>query len=201
MQEVEKRAGMTIEAARLLKLATDERYTLMKVVDRTVVVKVDNEDFSPNPGARIDIKTKLIDDQTLLSVKCGSWHGDTARQEYEVNFCRDDLGNVLAMLKIFGYSKFIILATTRTIWTAKSVIITLDEYHRIGKALLEVELEDAGIGDEDAIDQVFASLGLEPMDSARTIAFISSLNSAKEIQVDLDKCETADLIRELLTGH
>ena len=201
MQESEKRVGLAIEVARQLKLATDERYMRSRVVDRTVVVKVDNPDFSPNPDALIDIKTKLIDDKALLSVKYGSWHGDTVRQEYEVNFCRDDLASVLSILKLFGHSKFVVLTTTRTIWMADSVVITLDEYNQIGKALFEVELKDPELGEETAIDQVFASLDLIPMDSAQTIAFIGSLNSAKEIQVDLDQCGPVELARELLVRH
>lgn len=184
-----------------MKLAADERYTRKKVVNRTVVVKVDNKDFSPNPEALVDIKTKLIDDQALLSVKCGSWHGDTVRHEYEVNFRPGDLGNLLTILKLFSHSRFVILTTTRTIWTADSLIITLDEYHKIGKALFEVELDDFETGTEEAIDQIFASLGLEAMDSERTIAFIGSLNSAKEIQVDLDECEPLELARGLLSRH
>lgn len=201
MQEVEKRAGLTIEAARQVKLAADERYTRKKVVNRTVVVKVDNEDFSPNPEALVDIKTKLIDDQALLSVKCGSWHGDTARHEYEVNFRPGDLGNLLAILKLFGHSRFIILTTTRTIWTTSSVIITLDEYDKIGKALFEVELEDFETGAEEAIDEIFFSLGLTAMDSEGTISFIGGLNSAKEIQVDLDECEPLELAHRLLSRN
>ncbi|MGH3938419.1 MAG: hypothetical protein ACRDTG_07245 [Pseudonocardiaceae bacterium] len=201
MQEAEKRAGLTIEAARRIKLATDELYQRKKVVNRTIVVKVDNEDFSPNPEALVDVKIKLIDDQLLLSVKCGSWHGDMVRHEYEVNFYRSDLGNLLTILKIFGHSRFIILEATRTIWTTNILIITLDEYYEIGKALFEVELEDFETGAEEAINQVFASLGLTPMNSERTIDFIGSLNSAKEIQVDLDRLEPVDLARKLLSGN
>lgn len=167
MQEVEKRAGLTSDVARRVKLAVDERYARKKVVNRTVFVKVDNEDFSPNPEAFVDIKVKLIDDHTLLSVKCGSWHGDTVRHEYEVSFRPSDLGNLLTILKLFGHSRFIVLKTVRTIWTANGVIITLDEYHKIGKALFEVELEDFRTSTEAAIDRIFASLGLEAMDSEK----------------------------------
>lgn len=61
MQETEKRTGVTLEDARRLKSAIDDRYTRKSVVNRTVVVKVDNDDFSPNPDTLVDIKTKLID--------------------------------------------------------------------------------------------------------------------------------------------
>lgn len=158
-----KRAGLTLDAARRLKSAIDDRYTRKSVVNRTVVVKVDNDDFSPNPDVLIDIKAKLIGDQTLLSVKYGSWHGDTARSEHEVRFRREDLGDMFEILKLLGHTKFIVLTTVRTIWVSIGAVITLDEYSKIGRALFEVELEDNTSSDEQLIDDVFRSLGIAPM--------------------------------------
>jgi adenylate cyclase class IV len=201
MQETEKRAGLTLEDALRLKSAIDDRYTRKSVANRTVVVKVDNDDFSPNPDALIDIKTKLIGDQTLLSVKYGSWHGDTARSEHEVRFRREDLGAMLDILKLFGHTKFIVLTTVRTTWVSLGVAITLDEYSEIGQALFEVELEDNTSRDELLIDDVFRSLGITPMDSERTVEFIGAINQAKEIQVDLDRMQVDELATEILTGH
>lgn len=200
MQETEKRAGLTLEAASQLKSTIDDRYSRKSVVNRTVVVKVDNDDFSPNPEALIDIKTKLIGDQSLLSVKYGSWHGDTARQEHEVRFRREDLADLFAILKLFGHTKFIVLATVRTTWITSGVIMTLDEYCTIGQALFEVELED-GSSDEHLIDDVFVSLGVEPMNSERTVNFISGLNRVEETQVDLDVIRADELAQEILAGH
>jgi adenylate cyclase class IV len=201
MQETEKRLGLAIEAAHVLKMAVDNRYPRKAVINRTVLVKVDNDDYSPNPDSLVDIKAKLIDDQAALSVKTGSWHGDSTREEYEVNVHRADFGNLLTILRLLGYRRFILLVTTRTIWTGNGVIITLDEYLKLDKALFEVELEDADTGDEDAIDEVFASLGQEPFNSAQTIAFIASLNRAEEARVDLDRILPEELARELAVRH
>ena len=201
MQETEKRAGLTLEDALRLKSAIDDRYTRKSVVNRTVVVKVDNDNLSPNPDALIDIKTKLIGDQTLLSVKYGSWHGDTARTEHEVRFRREDLGAMLDILKLFGHTKFIVLTTVRTTWASLGVVITLDEYSEIGQALFEVELEDNTSSDQLLIDDVFRSLGITPMCSKRTVEFIGAINRAKEIQVDLDRIQSDKLATEILMGH
>lgn len=201
MRETEKRAGLASEEAVRLKHVIDDRYSRISVANRTVVVKVDNDDFSPDPDALVDIKTKLIGDQTLLSVKYGSWHGDTARQEYEVRFRREDLGNVLAILNLFGYAKFIVLATVRTTWVSDGVVITLDEYNTIGRALFEVELKDSNRDDDHLIDGVFACLGVEPMNSEQTVRFVSGLNMAKEIQADLDRIPAGELARKILAGH
>lgn len=201
MQEIEKRTGLTLEAASRLKPTIDDRYSRKSVVNRTVVVKVDNDDFSPNSDALVDIKTKLIGDQTLLSVKYGSWHGDTARQEHEVRFHREDLGDIFAILKLFGHTRFIVLATVRTTWISSGVVITLDEYSKIGQALFEVELEDSSTTDEHLIDDIFTSLGVEPMNSEQTVNFIGGLNRAKEIQVDLDAIRTDELAQEIVAEH
>jgi hypothetical protein len=115
VQETEKRTGLTLDAALRLKATIDDRYTRKSVINRTVLVKVDNNDFSPDPEALLDIKTKLIGDRTLLSVKYGSWHGDTARSEHEVRFRHDDLGNMIK-IKLFGHMKWIVLTTVRTTW-------------------------------------------------------------------------------------
>jgi adenylate cyclase class IV len=149
----------------------------------------------------VDIKAKLIGDQTILSVKHGSWHDDSARQEHEVNFRRADLGALFAIMNLLGYAKFIVLITVRTTWVGNGVTITLDEYGQVGKALFEVELEDSSAENESLIDEVFAVLGLSPMNSAETIQFISELNNSKEIQVDLDQIEAYDFAQAILEEH
>lgn len=200
MREAEKRTGLTLKAARCLKSAIDDQYSRKSVVNRTVIVKVDNDDFSPNPDVLIDIKVKLIDDQTLLSVKYGSWHGDTARSEHEVRFRREDLGAMLDILKLLGYTKFIVLTTVRTTWVSLGVVITLDEYSEIGQALFEVELADNASHDEQLIDDVFRSLGIAPMNSERTVEFIGALNQAKGIQVDLNRIQSDRFAQDIMTG-
>ncbi|MGH3831598.1 MAG: hypothetical protein ACRDRS_14325 [Pseudonocardiaceae bacterium] len=201
MQEKEKRAGLPLEVALRLKSAINDRYTHKSISSRTVVVKVDNDDFSPNPDSLVDIKIKIVGGEALLSVKYGSWHGDIARREHEVRFLREDLGEMLAVLKLFGHTKFIVLANVRTTWASTGVVITLDEYNKIGKALFEVELEDGASGDEQLIDEVFRSLNIEPMNSERTVEFISRLNEAKETQVDLHCIQSDELAREILIRH
>lgn len=201
MQETEKRTGLTLEAALRLKAAIDDQYPRKSVVNRTIVVKVDNDDFSPNPDALVDIKAKLIGNQTLLSVKYGSWHGDTARSEHEVRFRREDLGQMINILKLFGHTKYIVLTTVRTTWVSPGVVITLDEYSKIGQALFEVELEDNTSTDELLIDDVFTSLRIAPMDSERTVDFIGGINRTEEIQVDLNLVPADELAQEILAGH
>ena len=201
MRETEKRAGLTLEAARCLKPAINDRYSRKSIINRTVVVKVDNDDFSPDPDVRTDIKVKIIGDETLLTVKYGSWHEDTARSEHEVRFRREDLGAMLDILKLLGHTRFIVLKTARTTWVSVGVVITLDEYSEVGQALFEVELEDNMSSDEQLIDEVFRSLGIAPMNSERTVEFIGALNQAKEIQVDLGHIQSEEFAREILTGH
>jgi adenylate cyclase class IV len=200
MRETEMRLGLPLEQGQQLKPTLDAVYTRKSVVNRVVIVKVDNNDFSSNPATMIDIKTKLIGDQTLLSVKHGSWHGDTAREEYEINFRREDLPSLLAVLVLFGYTKFIVLATVRTTWLGVGVVITLDEYSKLGQALFEVELSDA-TASETLIEDVFADLGLIPMNSEQTISFIGGLNECQEIQVDLTNSQPAEIAGQILAEH
>ncbi|MGH3794249.1 MAG: hypothetical protein ACRDSP_05115 [Pseudonocardiaceae bacterium] len=201
MQETEKRAGLTLRDAVRLKRAINNRYNQKSVVNRTVVIKVENDDFSPNPDTLVDIKIKLIGDQTLLSVKYGSWHGDMARQEYEVGFRRGDLGGLFAILNLFGHTKFIVLTTVRTTWVSSGVVITLDEYSTIGRALFEVELEGGSTSDEHLIDDIFTSLDVEPMNSEQTVRFVSGVNMAKEIRIDLDRIHADELAKRILARH
>ena len=200
MKEAEKRTGLDLDAALALKTRIEGRYERKGVVNRTVVVKVENEDFSPSPDTMLDIKIKLIGDQTLLSVKYGNWHTDTTRREYEVNIDRGDLGSLFAILKLLGYPRFIVLSTVRTTWSGDGVVVTLDEYPKLGKALFEVELEDAE-QNEAVIDAVFGSLDVDSMDSQQTVDFIGSLNQAKEAQVDLDQVTPEELAQELIGSH
>ncbi|WP_242909257.1 hypothetical protein [Actinomadura terrae] len=200
MEEVEKRTGLALKAALILKGRVEDSFERRSVANRTVVVKVDKEDFSPDPDALLDIKAKLIGDRTLLSVKYGNWHTDSVRREHEVRFERDDLGNLFAILKLLGHSRFIVLSSIRTTWSGDGVVITLDEYPKLGKALFEVELADAEQG-EEVIDAVFARLGVTPMDSRQTVEFIAGLNQAEEAQVDLGRIAPQELAKELVGSH
>lgn len=200
MKESEKRAGLSLEQATALKPKLDSIYTRDSSVRRSVLVKVDNDDFSPSPESLVDMKIKLIDNNSLLSVKHGSWHGDTAREEYEVNFNRDNLADLLSSFKLLGHFRYIMLSTVRTIWTASGLVITLDEYGKLGKALFEVELEH-GDDSEQLIDDVFASLGVAPMNSAQTVDFIASLNRSKAIQLDLNVTEPSTAARAIVEAH
>lgn len=197
MQETELRLGLTLTAARLLKPALDAAHVRKSIVNRIVIVKVANDDFSPDPAALIDIKVKLIGDETLLSVKYGSWHGDAVRQEYEVNFRRDDLPNLLAVLKLLGYTKFIVLSTVRTTWLGSGVVLTLDEYPKLDRGLFEVELAET-TGTETQISSVFTDLGLTPMDSEQTVSFIADINQSQKIQIDLDRLQPTEFADRLL---
>ncbi len=200
MRETEMRLGLPLDQAKQLKASLDATYTRNSSVNRTVIVKVENDDFSPDPSALIDIKTKLIGDQTLLSVKYGSWHDNATRQEYEVNFRREDLPDLLAVLGLLGHTKFIVLATVRVTWLGAGVVITLDEYPKLDQALFEVELADEAAS-EHLINKVFADLDLRPMDSEQTINFIRGLNCHRKIQVDLNNMQPEEFAGQILREH
>jgi len=153
-------------------------------VRRTMLIKTGKQ-FAPDPDELVDIKIKLIGSHSILSVKCGSWHADAVRQEHETRFRRTDLAALIASLAALGNQTFILLTTSRSIWRHAALTITLDEYlNAHGKALFEVEAADQTQG-EKAIDALFAALGIKPMDSPATIAFINDINSSKDVHIDL----------------
>lgn len=175
-------------------------YTPSSTVRRTILIKT-GEGFVPDPTSLVDIKVKLIENESILSVKYGVWHTDTARQEYETRFERSDLASLIASLMIFNYDKFILLSTQRSIWETNGLTVTLDEYSNAGnKALFEVEATDNSKGEAD-IDQFFASLGVLPMGSAATIAFIGEINQSEDVQIDLRENSPEDVAALMLRSH
>ncbi|HEU5187480.1 MAG TPA: hypothetical protein VFT87_03175 [Candidatus Saccharimonadales bacterium] len=198
MIEIEKRLGLgSLEAADLKESLVDT-FTFSEQVPRTILVKT-GEGFVPDRDSLVDIKVKLIGDDSILSIKHGSWHGGTARQEYETRFDRADLSSVLGSLLVLSYSKFILLSTLRTVWRAEHCIITLDEYTNVDKALFEVEATESG--SEKDVDRVFKDLEIAPMDSSATINFIEGINRSKDVQIDLLERVPDDTAAFIIQSH
>lgn len=198
MIETEKRLGLgSLEAADLKEKIIDT-FTFSQQIPRTILVKT-GDGFVPDRDSLVDIKVKLIGNDSILSVKHGSWHGDTVRREYETRFDRADLSNVLGSLLTLSYSKFILLSTLRTIWQADNCTITLDEYTNVDKALFEVEVSESG--SEKDVDDIFNDLGVMPMDSPATIAFIEEVNRSKDVQIDMLERLPDDVASFMLRSH
>jgi len=199
MKEIEKRLGLQPRETANLKKKINSVFTLTKTVRRTILIKT-GKGFVPDPTTLVDIKVKLIDNDSILAIKHGVWHADAARQEYETRFERTDLANLIAGLTVLSYDKFILLSTLRSVWEADGLIVTLDEYTNAGgKALLEIETADNSRGEAD-IDQAFARLGVRPMGSAATITFISEVNQSADVQIDLLK-ESPEAVAALMVGN
>lgn len=198
MKELEKRRGLSAEEAENLKKRINKSYAPKKEVRRTLLIKVENDDFTADPNELVDIKVKLIDSNTLLAVKHGSWHGDALRQEYEINFDRDNLSSLISFLQLLMFGKFVLVSTKRTIWKPEGLTVTLDEYQGLGKALFEIETD--GHGDESKIDEAFEQFGVMPMDSDETVQFVNSINQAGA-QISLEHITPQELAGRILELH
>ena len=198
MKEIEKRRGLNGKEIQELRARINSRYTPTKEVRRTLLIKVENDDFTADPNETIDIKVKMIDENTLLAVKHGSWHGDTTRQEYEVHFDRNNLSSLISSLQLLAFGKFVLVSTKRTIWQPEGLTITLDEYQGLNKALFEVETE--GHSDEGKIDDAFKQLGITPMGSKETVEFVNSINQAGA-KISLEQTTPQELASRMLELH
>jgi len=199
MQELEKRCGLNEGDAKTVREEISARFPVAGLLHRTVIVKVDNDDFSPDPKALLDIKIKLVENDTFLSVKTGSWHGDTMRHEFEVRFNRTDLANLLHVLTLLSFDKFIVLNTIRTIWKIDGLTATLDDYPALRRSLFEIEATSP-YGEQD-IDNLYKAFDVVPMSSAETIDFIRSINATREIQFDLATSSPDALVEAVLASH
>lgn len=199
MKEIEKRRGFSILESQQLKNKVNCKFPSCRHFKRTILVKVEGEDFSPDPGTLIDIKIKLLDLESVWSIKHGSWHGDTTREEYEIYFNRQDLSNIISALSLLSYKKFILLSTLRTSWQMGPLTYTLDEYTDISKALFEVEVSEPA--NEEDLNQAFSELEISPMDSDETIDFIRSINQHKDIQIDLNRISPKEVAARMLEIH
>lgn len=198
MKEIEKRRGLDGKEIQELRARINSRYTPTKEVRRTLLIKVENDDFTADPNETVDIKVKMIDDNTLLAVKHGSWHGDTTRQEYEVHFDRNNLSSLISFLQLLTFGRFVLVSTKRTIWQPEGLTITLDEYQGLDKALFEVEAD--GHSDESKIDDAFEQLGITPMNSEETVEFVNSINQAGA-KVSLEQTTPQELAGRMIELH
>lgn len=198
MKEIEKRRGINGQEIQELRARTNSHYAPTKEVKRTLLIKVENDDFTSDPNVLVDIKVKMIDDSTLLAVKHGSWHGDAARQEYEVHFDRNNLSSLISFLHLLTFGKFVLVSTRRTIWQTEGLTITLDEYQGLDKALFEVETD--GHEDESKIDEAFALFGVAPMNSEETVEFVNSINQAGA-KISLEQTTPQELAGRMVELH
>lgn len=199
MKEIEKRLGLDKPSADRLVSELDGQLPRSSSVARTVLVNVNGEGFTPNPAASTDTKIKLIGADSVLSIKRGSWHGDAEREEYDINFRREDLANVIGGVAALGSNNFILLSTLRTTWRIDGLMHTMDEYRNVSKALFEIEA--SGVYGENQVDQAFADLGIEPMDSTSTINFINAINQDPATQVDLSRTTPQEVAQRMLEVH
>lgn len=202
MKEVEKRLGLNEAEAVNLKTKIAAAYVLEKCIRRTILIKT-GEGFVPDPNSLVDIKIKLIDSDTVLSVKRGSWHGDIAREEHDTRFHRGDLAQLIASLFLFSYDHFILLSTLRSVWKTEGATVTLDQYANAGKrALFEVEADGGSTSESKKyIDQIFAQLDVTPMDSPATIAFINEINTSEDVRVNLNERTPEEIAALMLRNH
>ncbi len=200
MREVEKRLGLDAAKAATLKAKINAAFVRATCIRRTILIKT-GEGFVPDPKSLVDIKIKLIDNESILSVKYGSWHGDTARQEYETHFERNDLSALIASLSVLSYDHFILLSTLRSVWRTEGATVTLDEYANADRrALFEVEAGDGSAG-EECVDRVFERLNVTPMGSPATIAFINEINTSKDVRVKLHERAPEEAAALMLRNH
>lgn len=198
MKEIEKRTTVNGREVAKLKKKLLETLPLEERITRTILIKT-GEGFEPDVDDLLDIKIKLIDDTSILSVKKGSWHNDSKRLEYETRFERDDLAQLIHSLSLLSIDKFILLSTRRFVWHTSDCIITIDEYLHADSALVEVEAKDEH--GEPSIDQTFHDLGLMPMGSPETIAFIKAINSSSDVRIDISKITPENLAERMLEAH
>jgi hypothetical protein len=199
MNEIEKRSGLTGPKSDAIKEKISQHYSTSEVIRRTILVAIQGDSFTTDPNTLLDLKVKLMDDKTLFAAKYGSWHGGTSRQEYEINFDRHDLADIIGFLSILNHRKFVLLSTQRTVWRPDDLMITLDEYRGLDHSLLEIEA--VGHEDEQKIDEAFAMLGVMPMTSQETIKFVNQLNHAPGVQIDLATTSPEAIARKMVQLH
>lgn len=199
MNEIEKRLGLDKKQSIALRDQLVAKFGEPKTMMRTFLIKVDNQNFLPDPNSLIDIKIKLINNKSIWSTKYGSWHADACRKEFEIHFYRTDLENVIETLHLHQYRYFVLFSTIRSAWKKDKLIYTLDEYKSLPKSLFEIEAENDG--DEDLVLKAFDSLSLKPMDSIETISFINSLNQYPAVQIDLNLVSPKELAKQMIGNY
>lgn len=198
MNEIEKRVALYGSSVTKLRDILQGTYPQELSVSRTILIKTEGG-FIPDPDDLVDVKIKLIDNASVLSVKQGSWHSASKRFEYETHFRRTDLDQLIYSIVALGVDHFILLSTKRSIWHTPNCIVTIDEYVHADSALIEVEAKQGH--NEAVVDEIFKDLELTPMESNQTVAFIEAINSSKGVQIDMTKITPDEVAARMLKDH
>lgn len=186
--EVEKRALITKKTADSLITFLDKNAKKIKKEHRFAFIYMDNKDLIPNQDDPVDIRVKITNTKPKLSLKYGSWHAGSARQEYEVEFALTDLGQYLKILFFLGKKWGTTNSTTRTLYKYKAMIITIDKHEDFKDYLVEVEIttskKSAVKTSEEKINEFMSGFELAPLDSPGMIKFVDDLKNRPKWQFD-----------------
>ncbi len=196
MIEVEKRVLLSKnEAESFVKKLNLSKYKV-KEFKRFTMIYIDYADFTPNPDNPIDLRVRTTKDSAKLTVKYGSWHSDSGRQEYEVEFTKESIKELFSILLILGFKYFVITYITRKEYHFEDFVITIDEYHHNKECLMEVELlakdEDEAKIFEQKIFAFLNKYNLKYLEKDEMINFVQKLNDIKDTRVDLTKTKIDD---------
>ncbi len=198
MIEVEKRALISDQIYNELCSNLNEKALKIDEVNRFTIVKVENANFKADPDNLTDIKIRTTKNHSLFTIKHGNWHNSSGRKENEIHFNKEEIGELIEMLRSLGFNYFVAMYVTRLKYKLDKLVITIDKYHHMKDILVEVEMivkkEEEVAGAELEITQFMKKYDLNILDSKGTIDFIGKLNQIEETRIDFSKTAVLDWV-------
>lgn len=199
MIEVEKRVLITKEQFNDLKNRFETQGQFIKDFKRCTLVNIERSDFVPDENEKTDIRVRSTIDSCRLTVKYGDWKDDRGREEYEVDFERDQIADMLKILSLLNRNYYIMTYLHRYQYQVDDFEITLDEYANVDGYLLEVELlvEDSPEEAESKIIKYLETLNLQAVEPDKFVEFVQGMNNILEFRLDLTKTSPQEYYNKL----
>ena len=143
----------------------------------------------------VDIKLRLTNKKPELAVKYGKWSGKDARREFNFSLEPNMFDDMLELLKILGYHKFVLMANTKYDYFYHGIEFSLVKVPDWG-FYFEAEILTKESFKEQAdrkLDHEIVELGLKVLDEDEFYDLLDELNNRRGFRIDLYKVSLKEI--------
>lgn len=197
MIELEKRALLDkTELRRLAKFFASDK-SKSKQIRRFTMVYSERPDGIDTEGLA-DLRLRVTDGQAQLTLKYGSWHDSSGRQEYEINLDKGQLDEMINVMNLLGHKWGNVNFVNREKFRYMDFEIVIDSHLDYDRALIEIELavesKDELPEAETKLATLLHELGLKAMKSEDMIEFVRELNSREHMRFNFTTEKVSDFV-------
>lgn len=202
MIEIEKRALIDKRQYEELIKYFSKNATLKNEFKRYTIIGIQRSDFVPDTVGDRDFRIRTDGKSGLLTLKVGNWHSGVSRREFEIHFKLTEIKDAMGILTEMGSHYCVSVYIERKEFKYREYTVSLDKYFFNNDYIIDFEKlatdnsPDYLKEEENKIEEIMKSKGLELITSEKMIEFINKLNFIKKAQHNFEEISIDDWYEE-----